>query len=103
MRIRLPANATPEQFDAAYAAGMIRKESLEHGKYYGGHCRNASIARWHAGKQIFIHWRKKFNARFLEAIKHPVDEANFDVYIAVEEVAPGSELIPDDQFEQFVK
>lgn len=100
---RLPTDPTPEQMDAAYAAGLLRKEHLEHGQYYAGRCRNAKVARWHAGAQCFVHWREKFGSRFLERIKHPVDEKHFDVFLAQELVAPGEDAIADDRFEQFVE
>ena len=103
MLFRLPADPTPEQMDAAYAAGLLRKEQLEHGRYYRGRCRNARVARWHAGAQCFVHWRVKFGSRFLERIKHPVDEKHFDVFLALELVEPSDNVIPDDQFELFVE
>lgn len=98
MRLRLPPNPTDEQLEAAYAAGMLRKEQLEDGAYYRGSCRNAQVARWHAGAQTFVHWRTKFTSRFLECIKHPVDEKRYDVFLAQERVEPGDQVIPDEQF-----
>jgi hypothetical protein len=98
---RLPKDPTPEQMDAVYAAGLLRKEQLEHGQYYRGRCRNAQVARWHAGAQCFIHWRVKFGSRFLERIKHPVDENYFDVFLPLEAVEPGEEIIADERFEPF--
>lgn len=101
MLFRLPADPSPEQMDAAYSAGMLRKEHLEHGRYYRGRCRNARVARWHAPAQCFIHWRVKFGQRFLERIRHPVDEKVFDVFLAIEAVEPGDDVITDEQFERF--
>lgn len=103
MLLRLPKDPTQEQLDAAYAGGLLRKEQLEHGRYYAGKCRNARIARWHAGAECFVHWRSKFGARFLERIKHPVDENYFDVFLVTGEAEPGDEVIPDAQFEQFAQ
>ena len=103
MLLRLPPNPTPEQLSEAYAAGLLRKEQLEHGRYYAGRCRNARIARWHAEAECFVHWRTKFNARFLERIKHPVDEKYFDVFLVTGEAEPGDAIIPDTQFEQFAQ
>jgi len=60
--------------------GVIPKEALVHGTYYYGRCRNASIARWDAVKQVFIHWRQKFSSVFLEEIKCREDELHFDVF-----------------------
>jgi hypothetical protein len=99
---RLPQNPSSEQLEAAYAAGLMRKEQLEHGQYYSGRCRNANVARWHAGAQCFVHWRVKFGSRFLERIKHPVDENYFDVFLPTGLVEPGDNVIPDERFEAFV-
>lgn len=60
--------------------GAICKESLVHGTYYYGRCRNASIARWDGVKQVFVHWRQKFGAIFLEEIHCREDELRFDVF-----------------------
>jgi hypothetical protein len=59
----------------------IAKAELEHGAYYTGRCRNASLARWNAETQCFVHWRSKFGSRFTEEIKHPEDEQHFDVFV----------------------
>lgn len=100
IHIRLPADPSAEQMAAAYAAGMLQKEVLEHGAYYQGHCRNAQVARWHAGRQVFIHWRSKFGERFLEEIRHPEDERRYDAFIPVAKVEPTEESrIPDERFE----
>jgi hypothetical protein len=60
--------------------GAIPKEALRHGVYYYGRCRNASIARWDATKQVFVHWRQKFGDVFLEEISCREDELHFDVF-----------------------
>lgn len=59
---------------------LIKKEDLEHGAYYRGHCRNATEARWNESKKVFTHWRTKFGHEFLEDIKHPDDEPYYDVF-----------------------
>jgi hypothetical protein len=59
---------------------FIPKDKLEHGGYYEGMCRNASVARWDAVKEVFWHWRTKFGSTFPETIKHPSDEDVFDVF-----------------------
>lgn len=59
---------------------IFPKDQLQHGVYYVGRCRNASVARWNADRQCFFHWREKFGVVFLEAIKHPDDESHFDVF-----------------------
>lgn len=61
----------------------LPKKYLEHGMYYAGVCRNASIARWNGTKQEFVHWRHKFGHEFVETIKHPEDEQHFDVFYPV--------------------
>lgn len=60
--------------------GAIPKEALRHGVYYYGRCRNASIARWDAVKQVFVHWRSKFGSVFTEEISCREDEAHADVF-----------------------
>lgn len=93
---------TDEDIEAAYQKGLLRKEALEHGSYYRGSCRNAQIARWHGRAQQFVHKRTKFGETFLERIRHPVDERNYDVFRVVERVEPAPEqIIDDDYFERF--
>jgi hypothetical protein len=59
---------------------LIAKADLEHGAYYRGRCRNATLARWDGNRQQFRHWRTKFGDTYLEYIKHPDDETHFDVF-----------------------
>jgi hypothetical protein len=61
----------------------IAKKDLVHGAYYRGQCRNATVARWHAGDEQFYYWRYKFGW-FIETIKHPEDDADFDVFVVEE-------------------
>lgn len=63
---------------------MIEKKDLKVGSYYVGSCRNASYARWNG--KVFIHWRTKWRATFLEEICHPDDEKHFDVFIPEYEI-----------------
>jgi len=72
----------------------IKKEDLKHGHYYKGRCRNASVARWNADKQCFIHWRTKFMDTFLEEIKCPEDEAYYDVFVTDHELETVEKEIP---------
>lgn len=72
----------------------IAKKDLVHGVYYKGRCRNATIARWDGEREVFVHWRKKFNNTFLETIKHPEDEQHFDVFVVEEEFKGTALLIP---------
>jgi len=64
----------------------IPKDELEDGAYYEGECRNASIARWNAKEQKFYHWRYKFGNEFIETIKAPEDEKNYDVFFAFKKI-----------------
>lgn len=66
--------------DDRYVA-KIPKIDLEHGAYYSGHCRNASVARWDANNNCFVYWRKKFGHTFKEEIRHPEDDKHFDVFV----------------------
>jgi hypothetical protein len=101
MLLRIPPNLSPEQLEAAHAAGLLRKDQLQHGTYYEGRCRNASVARWHAGFQCFVHWRTKFGQRYLERIRHPEDERSYDVFLVQRLTEPLEvDVIPDDDFEQ---
>lgn len=74
--------------------GGIPKEALVHGAYYYGRCRNASIARWDGIKQVFIHWRQKFDTTFLEEIHCREDELFFDVFDPWVELDGSVGLVP---------
>ena len=87
--------------------GAIPKEALRHGVYYYGRCRNASIARWDAARQVFVHWRMKFHDIFLEEINCREDDLHHDVFdpwveleddhaIKTIEISPKPEGYPDD-------
>lgn len=90
---------TDEELEAAYAQGLLRKEELEDGGYYQGLCRNAQVARWHAGAQRFVHLRTKFGSTFYEAIRHPADERNYDVFRVLKRVEPEpAQVLDDDRF-----
>ena len=71
----------------------IAKKDLQHGKYYRGQCRNAVEARWNADKQVFVHWRTKWGERFLETIKHPEDDAVYDVFVVECECDPVEDIL----------
>lgn len=85
---RLPPNPSQEQLEQAYAQGLLRKESLEHGKYYRGHCRNASVARWHGPTEQFVYMRTKLGESYAQGIKHPADEKFYDAFAAKGEAEP---------------
>lgn len=78
-QFRFRTNSTQEDYDAAYALGMIRKEDLVVGASYEGHCRNASTAVWHGDH--FVYMRTKFGSTYEEDIKYPTDEQFYDVFI----------------------
>lgn len=59
----------------------IAKQDLVHGAYYEGRCRNATVARWNAERECFVHWRTKFGQRFIEEIRHPEDDQHYDVFV----------------------
>ncbi len=70
----------------------IAKADLVHGEYYRGRCRNASIARWNAERQRFVHWRTKWSDTFTEEICHPDDEEYFDVFVVEAPCEPEKEI-----------
>ena len=71
----------------------IAKKDLVHGQYYKGRCRNASVARWDATQERFVHWRTKWGSKFTEEICHPDDDQHFDVFV-VEAPCEAQEHIP---------
>jgi hypothetical protein len=98
-----PVNYTDAQLEKAYAAGMMAKAKLEDGRYYRGECRNASIARWCAELQAFVHWTFTMGGWHLDLIHHPEDEKRYDVFLAFERIEPATDdVIPDGEFEEFV-
>lgn len=72
----------------------IARADLKHGAYYGGRCRNASVARWDANIQAFRHFRTKFGETFVEEIKHPEDDQHFDVFVVECEIQAPEREIP---------
>lgn len=71
-----------------YKQGLLRKSELTHGKYYYGHCRNASVARWNERTQLFSYVRHKFGDMFEENIPHPEDQDGHDIFTPFEETIP---------------
>lgn len=86
MRVPKPVDAAWLQ--GAEAAGLLPKSALKDGDYYLGRCRNARVARWDAGRGVFVYMREKFGSRFPEDIKHPEDDDGFDLFLPVAEVEP---------------
>jgi hypothetical protein len=80
----LPLGVPCIAFREGKAPPMVPRERLEHGAYYHGICRNATVARWDAGRQEFVHWRTKLHDVFLETIGYWVDaqpdEQRFDEF-----------------------
>jgi hypothetical protein len=72
----------------------ISKSELEHGAYYAGSCRNASVARWDATHGHFRHRRTKFGQTFIEEIKCPEDESQFDVFVTDRKIEAPEAPIP---------
>jgi hypothetical protein len=69
----------------------LAKAELVHGQYYRGRCRNSDIARWcvqENGPGVFLYIRHKFGESFVDEIRHPEDERNFDVFYPFEAVEP---------------
>jgi hypothetical protein len=71
---------------------MIARADLQHGAYYEGRCRNATVARWDGTREKFRHWRTKFSSTYLEYICHPDDNNWADVFVP-------AALLPDDEFD----
>lgn len=82
----LSPRAIKDSLQAAYENGLLRKEQLEHGSIYLGHCRNAKIAVWDAEAGNFIHRREKFGEIYPETIPATEDDLGFDVFVAVKKV-----------------
>lgn len=92
---------TDEELEAAYTQGLLRKSALVHGQYYYGLCRNAQVARWHAGAERFVYERRKLGGTFYEVIKHPQDERYYDVFRVTRLAEPAQEQqLVDERFEQ---
>src|ERR1035437_2947918 len=73
------------EFDELTNRRLVPKSALRDGAYCIGRCRNACVARWNAMEKCFYHWREKFGRIYIEKIKHPVDESEFDVFRVLEE------------------
>ena len=71
---------------------IIPKKDLVHGAYYIGRCRNATLARWDSEKEVFYHWRTKWNCTYIEKIHCPEDDNVFDVFVA-ERLAEENEIV----------
>jgi hypothetical protein len=98
-----PVNYADEQLEKAYAAGMLQKGKLEDGRYYRGECRNASVARWCAELQAFVHWTFTMGLWQLDRIHHPDDEKRYDVFLAFERIEPAADdVITDAEYAEFI-
>lgn len=90
------AEITPaETKQAVKTSGLaIPKYKLQHGAYYRGRSRNATVARWNAHEEKFYYWREKFGKVFLETICHREDDSIFDVFDAIKEIPAPKKKIP---------
>lgn len=96
-QVAMPKPITKEWLAHAEAQGMVAKKDLVDGKYYAGDCRNASVARWNAAKNLFDYQRRKWGEYFVDTIEHPEDDDGYDVFVPVGEVEPKLEqVVPDD-------
>jgi hypothetical protein len=84
---------SPENKEEAYRLGMLRKEQLEDGSYYLGHCRNASVAKWNFLKNKFVYMRDKWGSHYAEDIVHIEDDECFDIFVPIEKVIPNENQI----------
>lgn len=77
--------SAPPSFEGIMADEvMVLLDELEHGAYYQGDCRNASIARWNAETNQFVYMRTKFTAVYPEEIGYWIEaksgEERFDEF-----------------------
>jgi len=97
------AEITARSHDEITGRPILTKNQLNHGRYYKGRCRNATVARWNAKQQQFYHWRKKFDRIYIQTIKHPRDEMELfsDIFWVVEELSRPRFEIPFDMSAAF--
>ena len=74
------------EYDELTHRRLLPKSALRDGAYYIGRCRNACVARWNARQQCFYHWREKLGRIYIQKIKHPVDEPQYDVFRPLKEL-----------------
>lgn len=72
----------------------MKKTEMEHGKYYRGRCRNATVARWNGEEGRFYHFRRKFGFTYVECINHEDDFDGYDTFIVEAECEPTDPPIP---------
>lgn len=82
-KIHLPKPIPYIIFREIYSKGVIPKSKLIKNKYYKGKCRNATVALWNGYE--FVYMRNKFGETYVETIKHPEDDDNYDLFIPIEE------------------
>lgn len=92
-KIKFKGKITINDLKEAYALGMLKKAELTDGKYYGGSCRNASVAQWNKNVDCFYYMREKFGALFCESIKHPEDDDGHDLFIPFEKIEPSPDEV----------
>lgn len=67
----------PDLLENAYAAGMLRPETLVDNQKYVGFCRSAYQARWSAKLGRFVHFLQRYNGQ-LSAVElvHPAHDGD---------------------------
>ena len=91
----------PRQPDSFYdsiiaemATHKIPKKDLVDGAYYAGHCRNANVARWNEGEEMFYHWQREMGFDFVERIRHIDDEPKWDAFTPIQKIDDPPKNIP---------
>lgn len=91
-------NERHERWKMMYQPKMyIPKSELVHGEYYSGSCRNSSIARWSATRNIFLYMRSKFGDYFVDEIDHPEDNRGYDLFYPTAIAVPETNQIVQDE------
>jgi hypothetical protein len=88
LKIYEETNKPRPDLSSFYNEGLLKKEQLEHGKYYLGYCRNAIIARWNQNTNLFYYVRTKFGDSYEEDIPHPEDCDGHDIFVPIREIEP---------------
>lgn len=97
--LRLTPNSTAKELERAYDQGLLRPDQLEHGAYYRGQCKAATVARWHGELKRFVFLRPQFGGKVIDQIAHPAQGKTHDIFMPLEKVAPQeSEQICDEDF-----
>ena len=92
---------TAQQMQVLYAHGVLRPEQLEHGAYYSGELRSATIiGRWHATQRRFVVWHTDLGKKKLRSVPHVAEAKTEDMLIPLSRQEPvDSQKISDYAFE----